>query len=119
MVVSFDVIKQYCLSRPGAYEVYPFGTEPVAFKSSNKIFALIAVKSSKIHLTLKCDHYVSETLHHQYPAVQRDFFLNEEDWNTVIIDGSVPDSEIKWMIDHSYEMVLKELKTVKDKTVDA
>lgn len=114
MAVSSDAIKQYCLSRPRAYEYYPFGTEPVAFKLGSKIFALVAVKNSKIHLTLKCDHYVSETLHRQYPAVQKDFFLNEEDWNTVVIDGTVPDSEIKWMIDLSYELVLKELKTVKD-----
>lgn len=114
MAVSFDEIKQYCLSRLGAYEDHPFGTEPVAFKLGSKIFALVAVKSSKIHLTLKCDHYVSETLHRQYPAVQKTFFLNEEDWNTVVIDGSVPDLEIKWMIDHSYELVLKELKTVKE-----
>ena len=114
MAVSFDAIKQYCLSRPGTYQDYPFGTGPVAFKLCSKIFALVAVKSSKIHLTLKCDHYVSETLHRQYPAVQKNFFFNEEDLNTVVIDGSVPDSEIKWMIDHSYELVLKELKTVKD-----
>ena len=89
IIVSSDAIKQYCLSRPRAYEYYPFGTEPVAFKLGSKIFALVAVKNSKIHLTLKCDHYVSETLHRQYPAVQKDFFLNE-DWNTVVIDGTVP-----------------------------
>ncbi len=113
MAVSFDSLKQHCLSKPGAYEDYPFGMEPVVFKSGNKIFALIAVKSCKVHLSFKCDHFVAETLHHQYPAVQPEFF-NEEHWNIVVIDGSVPDSEIKWMIDHSYELILKELKTVKD-----
>lgn len=63
-----DEIKKYCLSKPEAYENYPFSTESVVFKTGNKIFALVAIKSCKIHLTLKCDHYVSETLHHQYPA---------------------------------------------------
>ena len=47
-------------------------------------------------------------------AVLIDFFLIGEDWNIASIDESVTDSGTKWMINLSYELVLKELKAVKD-----
>lgn len=102
-------IKKHCLSKAGAYEDYPFGPESTVVKVQSKMFSLIAEKAGKVHISLKCDPFVAQNLRQQYIAITPGYHLNKEHWNTVVVDGSIPDSEIYWMIDHSYEMVLKGL----------
>lgn len=107
MKLTPDIIKEYCLSKPGATAACPSGLEQVAFMTAGKVFALITTKNNKPAVLLKCDPFVANELRNQYPAIQPGQHLNEPDWNTLILDGSVPDSEILWMIDHSYELVTK------------
>lgn len=102
-------IKNHCLSRKGTYEDFPFGPEPLVIKVASKMFALISVKAGKVYISLKCDPFVAHNLRQQYPSVTPGYHLNKEHWNTILVDGSVPDSEICWMIDHSYEQVVKGL----------
>jgi predicted DNA-binding protein (MmcQ/YjbR family) len=102
-------IKEYCLSKKGAYEDYPFGPEALVMKVESKIFAIISDKQGKISISLKCDPILAQNLRYQYKAVTPGYHLNKEHWNTVFLDGSIPDSEIFWMIDHSYEIVVNRL----------
>lgn len=74
------------------------------------MFALISMKIEKACLSLKCDPFVAKSLREQYSAVTPGYHLNKEHWNTVVIDGSVPDDEIIWMIDHSYELVVRRIR---------
>lgn len=101
-----DIIK-YCLSKENTYEDFPFGSEPLAVKVNSKIFALISEKNGKTCISLKCDPFVAQSLRQQYPSVTPGYHLNKQNWNTVTLDGSVPDKELVWMIDHSYELVIK------------
>lgn len=107
--MEFAAIKNHCLSKKGAYEDYPFGPEPLVVKVQSKIFALISDKSGKVSISLKCDPFLAQNLRQQYNSVTPGYHLNKEHWNTVLLDGSIPDPEIFWMIDHSYEMVVKRL----------
>lgn len=102
-------IRDYCLSKKGSYEDYPFGPETMTIKVASKIFAIVSDKSGKTYISLKCDPFVAQNLRQQYSSITPGYHLNKEHWNTVALDGSVPDAEIRWMIDHSYEMVVKGL----------
>jgi predicted DNA-binding protein (MmcQ/YjbR family) len=100
---------QYCLSKPGSYEDYPFGPEPTVIKVGSKMFALLSISNEVVHISLKCDPFMAELLRQQYSAVKPGYHLNKRHWNTVSIDGSIPHSEVESMIDHSYELVVKSL----------
>jgi predicted DNA-binding protein (MmcQ/YjbR family) len=93
------------LSKPDSKEDYPFGPEPAAIKVASKIFALISYKD----ISLKCDPFMAQSLRDQYTSITPGNFLNKDDWNTIKIDGSIPEDELYWMITHSYELVLKSL----------
>lgn len=103
-----DVLK-YCLSKKGAYEDFPFGPEPATIKVGSKMFALISNRSDKIFISLKCDPFVAQSLREQYPSITPGDHLNKQHWNTIAIDGTIPEHEIIWMIDHSYDLVYKSL----------
>lgn len=107
--MDFNQIKSYCISKTGAYEDYPFGPDTLVVKAESKMFALLSQSGNKVTISLKCDPFVAQNLRQQYAAVKPGYHLNKEHWNTVTIDDSIPDSELRWMVDHSYDMVVKGL----------
>lgn len=103
--MDVDAIRDYCASRTGASAGYPFGPGALVFKVMGKVFALLA-KESPARLSLKCDPELADMLRQRYEAVGPGYHLNKRHWNTVTLDGRVPDGEITWMIDHSYDLVV-------------
>jgi predicted DNA-binding protein (MmcQ/YjbR family) len=103
-----DIVK-YCVSKKGAFEDHPFGPEPLVIKVASKLFAVISGTDNKGSVSLKCDPFLAQSLREQYPAVTPGYHLNKAHWNTVALDGSVPEQELLWMVDHSYELVYKSL----------
>jgi predicted DNA-binding protein (MmcQ/YjbR family) len=109
IVMDITTIKNHCLSKKGAFEDFPFGTDVLVIKVANKMFALISHQESKSMISLKCDPFIAQSLREQYSAITPGYHLNKQHWNTVILDESVPDNELYWMIDHSYGLVVKSL----------
>ncbi|GIP31476.1 MmcQ/YjbR family DNA-binding protein [Paenibacillus sp. J2TS4] len=101
---------QYGLSKKGAFSDYPFGPQPLVLKVGSKMFALINEEERSGSISLKCDPEMAYLLRQQHPSVKPGYHLNKQHWNTVIVDGTVPEEELKWMMDHSYELVVKGLK---------
>jgi predicted DNA-binding protein (MmcQ/YjbR family) len=87
----------------------PFGPEVDVFKVMNKVFALIPVDANPPQISLKCDPVLAGMLRETYPVVTPGYHLNKRHWNSVEVDGSVPEDEIKEWIDHSYEQVVRGL----------
>lgn len=102
-------LTNYCLSKKGAYEDFPFGPDVLVIKVSSKMFALISGRGNKLNISLKCDPFLAEDLRTKYSSVTPGYHLSKKHWNTVLIDGTIPEQELHWMIDHSYELVLKSL----------
>lgn len=102
-------IKQYLLAKPEAKEDFPFGPEVAVYKVRDKMFALIGVNDPEIRINLKCDPVEAEQLRMVFDAVLPGYHMNKKHWNTVIINGSIPDAEVKRMIDNSYRLVVKNL----------
>ncbi|MFF2018561.1 MmcQ/YjbR family DNA-binding protein [Paenibacillus sp. NPDC058177] len=103
-------IIEYCLKKQGATEDYPFGFTPVVIKVADKMFAIIFEEKGKdTRLNLKCDPVIAENLREQHESVRPGYHMNKKHWNSITIDGSLPEQDIFDMIDHSYDMVFKKL----------
>lgn len=107
----YKQLREYCLSKKGAVEEYPFGPDPAVMKVGGKMFALLPVPgdSSTVSISLKCDPVIAENLREQHACITAGYHLNKKHWNTVIVNGSLPLDDLRAMIDHSYELVLKGL----------
>lgn len=104
-----EQIKRLCLEQPGAEETFPFSAELSVFKVGGKVFALTALDESPLSISLKCVPEVAVKLRLEYPAITAGYHLNKQHWNTVVIDGSVPDDLVREMIEDSYDLVRSKL----------
>lgn len=108
--MELDTLRAYLLEKSGAFEDFPFGPEFMVFKVMDKMFALVAFRETPLELNLKCDPELALHLRNIYTAVRPGYHMNKKHWNTVALDGSMPDEEIFSMIDDSYALVVKGLK---------
>lgn len=99
----------YCLTKPAAWEDYPFGPDVSVMKVASKMFALLSYREGKANLSLKCEPELAEVLRRQYAAITPGYHLNKRHWNTLILDGSIPEREIEEQIDLSHALVVKSL----------
>jgi predicted DNA-binding protein (MmcQ/YjbR family) len=102
-------LRRHCLAMPGAVEERPFGPNTSVFKVAGKIFALSALEASPLEVSLKCEPELAEQFRGAYPAVRGGYHLNKRHWNTVTLDGSLPDSLVADMIEDSYDLVMAAL----------
>ena len=101
--------RDYCLTKHGASEETPFGPDVLVFKVSGKMFALAALDEMPTTVNLKCDPDWALDLRDRYEQVTPGYHMNKKHWNTVEIDTGIPDTDLRRMIDHSYELVVKSL----------
>lgn len=107
--MGLEELKHYLLAKTATTEEVPFGPGVWVYKVMGKMFALVPWDANPLSVSLKCDPVRAVELRTIYPAVTGGYHLNKRHWNTVIIDGSIPLLEIHWMIDHSYDLVVKGL----------
>jgi predicted DNA-binding protein (MmcQ/YjbR family) len=102
-------LRDYCLGFPGSVETFPFGRETSVFKVAGKMFALSRLGQNPLRVSLKCDPPLAEQLREAHPAIIPGYHLNKRHWNTVIIDGSLPQAMLRDMIEDSYDLVVSQL----------
>ena len=103
--MNIEILREYCISKENAEECFPFGDDTLVFKINGKIFALVNLDGD-LSIALKCKPDLAVELRENYPAVRPGYHLNKKHWNTISVDGSVPDREIYKWIDLSYSLVL-------------
>jgi predicted DNA-binding protein (MmcQ/YjbR family) len=102
--MNIESIREYCLSKKNVTECMPFGDDTLVYKVSGKIF-ILANLDGDLTINLKCDPAFALELRERYTSVIPGYHMNKKHWNTVMIDGSIPDREIFEWIDHSYNLV--------------
>jgi predicted DNA-binding protein (MmcQ/YjbR family) len=102
-------LRDHCLSYPGAVETFPFGPDTSVFKVAGKMFALSQLDAESLRVSLKCEPALAEGLRAAHAAVLPGYHLNKRHWNTVVIDGSLPEEAIRTMIEDSYDLVVSKL----------
>ena len=99
---------KYGLSLPDTYQEAPFHDQNwqlVRVKKSKKAFLWTYEKDGYININVKVDTEWRDLWRKTYKAVLPAYHQNKEHWNTIILDGSIPDDVIKRMIAESYDLV--------------
>ena len=97
-------VREYCISKKGATETFPFGEDTLVFKAGGKIFAMVNLDGD-LSINLKCDPAFAIDLRERHSSIIPGYHMNKKHWNTVMLNGSVPDKEIFSWIDHSYDLI--------------
>jgi predicted DNA-binding protein (MmcQ/YjbR family) len=106
-------LRDHCLWFTGAEETFPFGPRTSVFKVAEKMFALAQLEAESLRVSVKCEPALAEALRETHAAVIPGYHLNKKHWNTVILDGSLPDETIRDMIEDSYDIVVSKLPQAK------
>ena len=108
--MDYDAARVYLLSRPDAFEDYPFGPDVAVMKIGAKMFATLATQRGEGRMNLKCDPVEAVMLRDVFDAVLPGYHMNKKHWNTIVLDGSIPVPELERMIDRSYGLVVKSMR---------
>lgn len=111
--MNIEEFREYCLSKAGVTEEFPFGEETLVFKVLGKVFALTNLEGDW-SVNLKCDPEWAVELREKYTAVFPGYHMNKTHWNTVLMNETLGRDLILQMTDHSYRLVAGKL-TVKQK----
>ncbi|SMO63787.1 MmcQ/YjbR family DNA-binding protein [Gracilimonas mengyeensis] len=106
--MHIEAFYHFCMDFPGAKEDFPFDENTLVFKVMGKMFALADVDEFE-SINLKCDPVRALELRAAYEEVQPGYHMNKKHWNTVSMQGNLPDDLIKELIKHSYELVVAKL----------
>jgi predicted DNA-binding protein (MmcQ/YjbR family) len=110
--MNLESYYEYCLSKKGVTEHFPFDEDTLVFKVGGKMFALASLKEwekGQPAINLKCDPERAEELRAEYDDIIPGFHMSKTHWNTVAVNRDVSDLFVKELIDHSYELIFKSL----------
>lgn len=116
--MTYEALRNYLLERPAAWLDYPFGPRVAVFKIRLKMFATLVENKGVVSMNLKCDPHEAMILRDIFASILPGYHMNKRHWNTVIIDGTVPDGEIQRMIDNSFGLVVRSLKSSERKNFE-
>lgn len=105
--MNIETLREYCLGKPQVEETQPFGPDTLVYKVKGKIFLLTGLDQQPMRFNVKCDPEKALELRERYACVLPGYHMNKKHWNTVIVDGSVPNLLLMEWIDHSYALVAK------------
>ena len=106
--MNFDELREYCLSKKHTTEDYPFDENTPCFRVAGQIFAITSF-GFPLSVNLKCDPELASDLRERFEDVLPGYHMNKKHWNTVMLQGKLSLNEITKMIDHSYDLILKNL----------
>lgn len=107
--MNLEELRNYCLSKPGTEETFPFDEETPVYKVMGKMFLLTGFEYNPVQFNVKCDPELAIDLRERYACVEPGFHMSKKHWNTITCDGSVSRKLLHEWIDHSYELVVSGL----------
>ena len=107
--MDIETLREYCLSKPGTTENFPFDEVTLVIRVVNKIFVFLPL-DNPTSIALKCQPERAVALREAYPEITPGWHLNKNHWNTVGLDGNLTGAFIFQLVDHSYELVVAGLK---------
>ena len=89
--MELEILRKILLNKKATTEKLPFGPDALVFKVLGKIFAIVGWQETPLSISLKCEPHHAMALRTMFAAVKPGYHLNKEHWNTVKLDGSLPD----------------------------
>ena len=111
--MHIEQLRDFCITKKGVTEHFPFDDVTLVFKVMGKMFALTGLnhwENGEQKINLKCLPEKSEELRGEYEGIYPGFHMNKKHWNTVILNSSdVSDDLVRELINHSYDLVVSGL----------
>lgn len=108
--MNVEQYREYCLSKKGVTEHFPFDDVTLVFKVMNKMFALCGLEHIPFAVNLKCDPEWAIELREEYDgSIISGFHMSKKHWNTVKPNGTISNDFFIKLIDHSYDLVVSGL----------
>jgi predicted DNA-binding protein (MmcQ/YjbR family) len=104
--VTPDELATVLGAMPHATVEEPFAEGVPVYKVAGKVFAILQPHAAPPSVTLKCDPELARQLREQYRSVVPGYHVNKRLWNTISLDGDVPDDDLLDLVHHSYEQVV-------------
>ncbi len=105
--MSPEELRRFCLSFNATVEDFPFNPETSVFKVLGKMFALSALDGRPLTVNLKCDPDDAIRLRTDHPGlIVPGWHMNKRHWNTVTVDGGLPDRVVRELVEDSYDLVV-------------
>lgn len=104
--MNIESAREYCLSKKGTTESFPFDEYSLVIKVMDKMFALIDLENAD-KIALKCAPEYAIELRERYHAITGAYHFNKKYWNQVYFEQDVNDKLLKQLIDHSVDEVIK------------
>lgn len=114
--MNIESLREYCISKAGVTEGFPFGEDTLVFKVGEKLFLLTSLNRPE-SFNVKCDPEKAIELRELFNEVIPGYHMNKKHWNTVFYNGSLTDHQLKEMIDHSYNLVFQSLPKIKQEEI--
>ncbi len=112
LIVRIDQLRDYCISKKGVTEHFPFDDVTLVFKVMNKMFLITGLNDWEqgiAKMNVKCDPEWSEELRGEYDGINPGWHMNKKHWNTVTLNEDVSDKLAFQFIDHSYDLIVDSL----------
>jgi len=117
-MMNIELFRDYCITKKGVTEEFPFDEKTLVFKVMGKMFALCALERLPSQVNLKCDPERAVELREEFDGnIIPGYHMSKVHWNTLLLD-SLPPKLVTELIDHSYDLVIskftKKLKAAYD-----
>ncbi len=103
--MDIEQIHQYATSLVNVEETQPFGPDNIVYKVNGKMFLLLATDEEPLKFNVKCNPELAIELRERFEAVTAGYHMNKKHWNTITIDGTLTNKQLKEFIEHSYNLV--------------
>ncbi|WP_026978455.1 MmcQ/YjbR family DNA-binding protein [Flavobacterium tegetincola] len=110
--MNIQQLYEFCLSKNGVTEHFPFDEDTLVFKVGGKMFALTSLEGwerGTPSINLKCDPDRALELRAEFESIKPGYHMSKIHWNTVTFEGDVSDKMICNFITDSYHLILKSL----------
>ncbi|WP_055524749.1 MmcQ/YjbR family DNA-binding protein [Streptomyces graminilatus] len=105
--MTSEELRAFCLSFNSAVEEFPFRPDVSVFKVLGKLFALTSLDGRPLTVNLKCVPEDAVRLRADHPGlIVPGYHMNKRHWNTVTVDGELPDQLVRELIEDSYDLVV-------------
>jgi len=106
--MKYEWIDEYCLSKKSVEKDYKPEWQAIRYMIRGKMFAMQGGdKEGKPIITMKLEPMFGTLLRQQYKDIVPGYYMNKEHWNSLYLDGDVPDEIVKDMLDKSYLVLLR------------
>lgn len=110
--MHIEQLREFCLSKKGVTEHFPFDVDTLVFKVMGKMFALMPLskwEKEEKWLNLKCDPDKAVELREEYEAIKAGYHMSKKHWNTITVNEDVSDKMVFELVNHSYNLVVNGL----------